>query len=222
MPVGERICTLLQNLRCPSLTHFRWYKDTFLSRLFMIENPNSSHWKAKFVDGLPHLFAEKIRQALRNKNDGININYPDLTYGQITNTCIQEGLSLCNDIKLKNQLKKQKLTEKHQLGEFCEQFAFDLGKPSSDRQKKKKKISSSNDATHIKRRKHHKSSNKKKRENFSKRKSRENFPSSKNKRKADKFSKDINCHKCGKTGHYANQCWTKKQFYDIEDDHLRS
>jgi hypothetical protein len=29
MPVGERIATLLQNLRCPSLTHFRWYKDTF-------------------------------------------------------------------------------------------------------------------------------------------------------------------------------------------------
>jgi hypothetical protein len=46
------------------------------------------------------------------------ICYPNLTYGQITNTCIQEGLALCNDTKLKNQLKKQKLTEKHQLGEY--------------------------------------------------------------------------------------------------------
>jgi hypothetical protein len=106
IPVGERISTLLQNLRCPSLTHFRWYKDTFLSRLFMVEGCDANHWKSKFIDGLPHLFAERIRQTLRNKNDGININYDDLTYGMITNTCIQEGLALCNDIKLKNQLKK--------------------------------------------------------------------------------------------------------------------
>jgi hypothetical protein len=41
VPVGERIATLLQNLRCPSLTHFRWYKDTFLSRLFMLMLKNS-------------------------------------------------------------------------------------------------------------------------------------------------------------------------------------
>jgi hypothetical protein len=127
----------------------------------------------------PHLFAEKIRQALRNKNDGLNINYTNLTYGQITNTCIQEGLALCNDIKLRNQLKRQKLTEKHQLGEFCEQFAFDIGKPTIDKQRKKKN-SSSKDTMSNKRNKRHKSSNKKKsRDNHFKNK-RENFPSSKN------------------------------------------
>jgi hypothetical protein len=75
IPVGDRIATLLQNLRCPSLTHFRCYKDTFLSRFFMLKNSKNDHWKAKFVDGLPHLFAERIRKTLRNKNDGLNINY---------------------------------------------------------------------------------------------------------------------------------------------------
>ena len=113
IPIAEKLNTLLQNLRCPSLTHFRWYKDTFLSRVFQLKNPDSVHWKSKFIDGLPHLFSEKVRQSLRNKNDGININYSDLTYGQIISACINEGLSLCNDIKLKNQLKKQRLTEKH-------------------------------------------------------------------------------------------------------------
>jgi hypothetical protein len=92
VPIAEKLNTLLQNLRCPSLTHFRWYKDTFLSRVFQLKNPNDGHWKSKFVDGLPHLFAEKVRQSLRNKNDGLNINYPDLTYGQIIGTCINEGL----------------------------------------------------------------------------------------------------------------------------------
>lgn len=40
------------------------------------------------------------------------------------------------------------------------------------------------------------------------------------KRKAKKL--DINCHKCGKVGHYANQCWTKKALNKIEDEQLRA
>jgi hypothetical protein len=154
------------------------------------------------VDGLPHLFAEKVRQSLRNKNDGLNINYLDLTYGQIIGTCINEGLTLCNDIKLKNQLKKQKLTEKHQLGEFCEQFAFNLEKPIADKHRKKEKISSKNSYKNNKNKSSHKRKHRKnlsKRENFLKRYSK--------KRKAKKM--DITCQKCDKAGHYANQCWTK-------------
>jgi hypothetical protein len=103
-----------------------------------LRHPNDVHWKSKFIDGLPSLFAEKVRNSLRIQNDGININYENLTYGELTNCCINEGLALCNDIKLRKQLEKQKLTEKHQLGEFCEQFAFDLGKiPKTSKDKKK-------------------------------------------------------------------------------------
>ena len=43
IPIGEKIQTLLQNLRCPSLTHFRWYKDTFLSRVYQLKNLNFIH-----------------------------------------------------------------------------------------------------------------------------------------------------------------------------------
>jgi hypothetical protein len=75
IPVAEKITTLLQNLKCPSLTHFRWYKDTFLTRVMQLRHPNDVHWKSKFIDGLPSLFAEKVRNSLRIQNDGININY---------------------------------------------------------------------------------------------------------------------------------------------------
>ncbi|KAL7168081.1 hypothetical protein ACSBR2_038512 [Camellia fascicularis] len=59
---SDRSRELLQNLRCPSLTHFRWYKDVFLIKVTQRPDANSSHWKAKFIDGLPTLFAERVRK----------------------------------------------------------------------------------------------------------------------------------------------------------------
>ncbi|XP_050919175.1 uncharacterized protein LOC127136686 [Lathyrus oleraceus] len=220
VPIGEKIQTLLQNLRCPSLTHFRWCKDTFLSRVYQLNNPNSLHWKAKFVDGLPHFFSEKVRQSLRQKNDGININYSDLTYGHIIRACVNEGLTLCNDINLRNQLKKQKLSEKHQLREFCEQFAFILGK-SPDNNKKKKGKKFRNKPYKDKSKTSYRNSYKnKKKGHYNKGRPKEKSFDPKGKRKAKKF--DITRHKCGKQGHYANQCWTKKALNEIEDEQLRS
>ena len=134
----ERGRELLQNLRCPSLTHFRWYKDVFLSKVMLRDDVNSSFWKAKFIDGLPPIFSEKVRQHLREQNDGFNIPYDFLTYGQITGACTQVGLNICNDMKLQHQLKKQNLTGKKEIGEFCQQFAYDL--PTSCSKEKSKKF----------------------------------------------------------------------------------
>lgn len=61
---SEKIRILLSNLRCKTLSDFRWYKDTFLSRIYELPNCNTSYWKVKFIDGLPFLFAEKIRNIL--------------------------------------------------------------------------------------------------------------------------------------------------------------
>ena len=40
---SENIRTLLQNLRCKTLTDFRWYKDTFLNRVMELPECNSPH-----------------------------------------------------------------------------------------------------------------------------------------------------------------------------------
>uniref|UniRef100_A0A7N0V3I5 CCHC-type domain-containing protein n=1 Tax=Kalanchoe fedtschenkoi TaxID=63787 RepID=A0A7N0V3I5_KALFE len=117
---NENIRTLLQNLRYKTLTNFRWYKDAFLNRVMELPECNSSHWKSKFIDGLPHLFAERVRKTLRK--DMIAIPYDTYTYGELIKTCVQEGLSLCNEIRLNQQIKRQSLLERNQLGQFCSQI----------------------------------------------------------------------------------------------------
>ncbi|KAG5632037.1 hypothetical protein H5410_003754 [Solanum commersonii] len=99
---------------------------------------NSTHWKSKFIDGLPTLFAERVRKAIRGDNH--SINYDDYTYGKLISACVQEGLSLCNEIKLNQQIKRHRLNERKQLREFCEQFAFDIPKQKKIMKMEKKKI----------------------------------------------------------------------------------
>ncbi|KAG5591044.1 hypothetical protein H5410_041558 [Solanum commersonii] len=115
---NETIRTLLQKLRCKTLTSFRYYKDVFLCRVMKLLECNSTHWKSKFIDELPTLFAERVRKAIRGDNH--SINYDNYTYGKLISTCVQEGLSLCNEIKLNQQIKRHRLNERKQLGEFCE------------------------------------------------------------------------------------------------------
>ena len=124
---SENIRTLLNGLFCKTLTSFRWYKDTFLSRVMELNDCNSDYWKSKFIDGLPKFFAEKVRNQLRVNNI---INYNDYTYGKLIGTCVREGLAVCNEIKLNYQIKTQHLNEKRQLGEFCEQFGIESSQSS--------------------------------------------------------------------------------------------
>ena len=120
---------LLMNLRCPTLTHFRWYKDVFLAKVLLRSDANNEFWKEKFISGLPSLFAEKIRIRLKQRHGGFKIPYENYTYGELISECISEGLALCNDLNLKAQLKRQRLTGRKELGEFCNQFAYNLDIP---------------------------------------------------------------------------------------------
>ncbi|KAG5630149.1 hypothetical protein H5410_001866 [Solanum commersonii] len=139
---GEQF-TQNTNLRCKTLSSFRYYKDVFLCRVMELPECNNTHWKSKFIDGLPTLFVERARKAIRGENH--NINYDDYNYGKLISACVQEGLALCNEIKLNQQIKRHRLSERKQLGEFCEQFAFDIPKHKSkdkeDTHHKKKKSS---------------------------------------------------------------------------------
>ncbi|KAG5621622.1 hypothetical protein H5410_006840 [Solanum commersonii] len=53
----ETIRSLLNGLKCRHLGEFRWYKDTYLSRVMELPENGLDFWKAKFIDGLPSLFA---------------------------------------------------------------------------------------------------------------------------------------------------------------------
>ncbi|KAG5579989.1 hypothetical protein H5410_050616 [Solanum commersonii] len=118
----ETFHTLLNGLRCQTLGHFIWYKDTFLRRVMELPKNKVEYWKAKFIDGLPPLFAERVRKALRGSYG--EIAYKDYTYGKIIGTCTQEGLNLFNELQIARQLKIDKLMEKSQLGDFYAQFGL--------------------------------------------------------------------------------------------------
>ncbi|KAL9676421.1 hypothetical protein QQ045_004635 [Rhodiola kirilowii] len=93
---------------------------------------NTTHWKIKFIDRLLSLFAERIRRILRQNYN--YIPYENYTYGKLIGVCTQEGIALCNEIRLNQQMKRQNLIEKQQLGQFCDHFAND--KPSSSKPRK--------------------------------------------------------------------------------------
>uniref|UniRef100_A0A7N0UIZ4 CCHC-type domain-containing protein n=1 Tax=Kalanchoe fedtschenkoi TaxID=63787 RepID=A0A7N0UIZ4_KALFE len=200
---NENIRTLLQNLRCKTLTNFRWYKDAFLNRVMELPECNSSHWKSKFIDGLPHLFTERVRKTLRK--DMIAIPYDTYTYGELIKTCVQEGLSLCNEIRLNQQIKRQSLLERNQLGQFCSQFGMDI--PTNSKGKGK----------YIP--KEHKKPYRKKKRKYSeeklvKKQRRKVY----NKMNNKKDKRQITCYKCGRIGHYANKCRMKDKIKNLNLD----
>ena len=84
---------------------------------------NQPFWKEKFISGLPKLFSERIRIKIRDHYNG-QIPYDKLTYGEIISIVIAEGIKLCNDFKLKQQMKNEQKIYKNEFGSFCSQFGF--------------------------------------------------------------------------------------------------
>ncbi|KAG5567923.1 hypothetical protein H5410_065059, partial [Solanum commersonii] len=130
----ETIRSLLNGLKCRHLGEFRWYKDTYLSRVMELPENGLDFWKAKFIDGLPSLFAERVKKTLRNPQG--TIPYSEFTYGKLIGACTQEGINLCNE-------------EKSQLGDFCTQFGLPNASKSTNQETSK---SESHRSHHKKRR----------------------------------------------------------------------
>ena len=96
--ISSRVYDYLNNLRCPTMFDYRWYEDVFISRVMLRKDCLNPYWKEKFIDGLPPIFAHKVKRELMGKND--SIDYDHLTYGDILSTIKKLGINMCNDEKL--------------------------------------------------------------------------------------------------------------------------
>ena len=129
----DRSAELLSNLKCRTLADFRWYRDTFLTRVYTREDSQQPFWKEKFIAGLPRSLGDKVRDKIRSQSANGDIPYENLSYGQLISYVQKVALKICQDDKIQRQLAKEKAQTKRDLGSFCEQF----GLPTCPKQKKK-------------------------------------------------------------------------------------
>ncbi|XP_050241286.1 uncharacterized protein LOC126690204 [Quercus robur] len=118
--ITSRIYDQLSNLRCKNLGEYRWYEDVFTTRVMHRSDCNSPFWKEKFINGLPTLFGQKVKETLAGSL-GV-IDYDDLTYGDISSTIRNEGMKMCRNLKIQSQANKSKA--KYEIGNFCTQYGL--------------------------------------------------------------------------------------------------
>ena len=118
--ITSRIYDQLSNLRCKNLGEYRWYEDVFTIRVMHRSDCNSPFWNEKFINGLPRLFDEKVKETLSTPL-GV-IDFDNLTYGDISSTIQSERIKMCRDLKIQSQASKSKA--KYEVGNFCTQYGL--------------------------------------------------------------------------------------------------
>ena len=82
--ITSRIYDQLSNLRCKTLGEYRWYEDVFTTKVMHRNDCNSPFWKEEFINGLPTLFGEKVKETLCSPLGFID--YDNLTSVDISST----------------------------------------------------------------------------------------------------------------------------------------
>jgi hypothetical protein len=75
----------------------------FYNKVMLRNDCHHAFWKERFISGLPPLFAEKVRQKLKQEF-GNTIPYDTLSYGQLVTYINIVRSELCTDLKLENQV----------------------------------------------------------------------------------------------------------------------
>ncbi|XP_065623140.1 uncharacterized protein LOC136064801 [Quercus suber] len=194
--ITSRIYDQLSNLRCKTLGDFRWYEDVFTTRVMHRSDCNSPFWKEKFINGLPTLFGEKVKETLCNPL-GV-IDYDNLTYGDISSTIRSEGMKMCRDLKIQSKASKGKA--KYEVGNFCTQYGLPSILP-----KRKSKYRGKETSEHSHR-------NRTKAKYYRKQKySKDDFYKKGKSKSTGKFIPKASgkCYNCGKKGHFRKECKAK-------------
>ena len=188
--ITSRIYDQLSNLRCRNLGEYRWYEDVFTTRVMHRSDCNSPFWKENFINGLPRLFGEKVKETLSTPLGVIDCD--DLTYGDISSTIQSEGIKLCRDLKIQSSKSKAK----YEVGNFCTQY----GLPSIiPKRKSKFRDKDSSDRPHRKITAAKYYRKKFKTEDF--------YKKGKSKSTSKPISKASGkCFNCGKRGHFRTEC----------------
>ena len=115
--------------------------------MLLLCRPNTPEFKSKYSNPQqPVTGKKKINNCYFKGKYNNQIPYKDLTYGELISYINKEGLAICSNLRLNAKLKKDKITGKNELGDFCEQYGYEpLKTPSSSKRKKyysKRKYSS--------------------------------------------------------------------------------
>ncbi|XP_015949916.1 uncharacterized protein LOC107474791 [Arachis duranensis] len=136
----DHFAELLSNLRCKTLSDFRWYKDTFLTRVYTREDSQQPFWKQKFLTGLPKSLGDKVRDKIRSLTPDRIIPYDELSYGQLISFIQKVALKICQDDKIERQLAREKTQNRIDLETFCEQFGLPACHPRKSKRPSNRKV----------------------------------------------------------------------------------
>ena len=101
----DKNAELFSNLKRKKLSDFQWHKNTFPTSVLLRQDSNQPFWKEKFLAGLPTLLGDKVRNKIRDSMGIQIIYYDDFTYGELMSIVRQEGLRICQDLKIQKHLK---------------------------------------------------------------------------------------------------------------------
>ena len=124
---SPRVSGLLNILRFFTMTDYRWYQDVFVSWIMLRKDCHKPYQKERFIDGLPPIFAHKVKQVLIGKND--SLNYDNLTYDDIFSTIKKFGTSMYNNEKLLTY--QLQIKKKAKMGNSCKQYGLPPTAPFS-------------------------------------------------------------------------------------------
>jgi len=140
------------------MSDYRRHENVFLSHVMLKTDSLKPYWKEKFIDGLPSLFAHKVKDKLVDSATG-TINYENLTYGDLFSVIKKLGIKMRIDQKMIRQQLKNAKNAKYKMGNFYEQFGLPPIAPSKRHWKKPNKFIRKR-SHHIKKRRFNKSDEK--------------------------------------------------------------